>query len=503
VNISDPAGAEKAITVANLADMSTVARGDDAINAGSCRGPRQSDGDGVTDDEEKPDLAAPGTAIRAPEFDTTSGYTDKTGTSMAAPHVAGCAALLLEKDPLITPTAMKSLLRRTASPGGGVPGWDPAWGEGSLDCFRAWQETVDRKTNLTFLGSCSSLPSPPIPPCWDHPAIKTFNPVIYANLPNTINARIVNAGPAPSGPFEVRLGVWYFGNGTGEEFVCSRQVANLDPGAAPLVVECPWTPKAAALPFPVLPVPIYIASLRATIVYANDTNPLDNKASRFRSYGATKSPFEATGLVVNSTFDDLTMNLSPTPACATATGACPGWSFSSSSTGFPLAAGDCPEPVRFTLEPVAPDASREATIHVAVSGFNPATGENVPQEGLTMSASLGCLARGLDFPLAPANRDRLRWAGESFFLECPRTFDLARGDLPIVPYPATNTGDFTGATCLADEIAAPEWDDPLVPAAGGGFWYAARAGGPIPGSWDEPAGSGMEGTRDATLASCP
>ena len=67
------------VTVANADDQGTILRldpinGDDTINPGSLRGPRSNDGDLDTADEEKPDIAAHGTTIKAPDFNTTNGY---------------------------------------------------------------------------------------------------------------------------------------------------------------------------------------------------------------------------------------------------------------------------------------------------------------------------------------------------------------------------------------------------------------------------------------------
>jgi minor extracellular serine protease Vpr len=64
----------------------------------------------------KPDLAAPGGEILSstlPEFATTP-YVPIDGTSMAAPHVSGAAALLLQRHPLWTPRQVKSALMSTA-----------------------------------------------------------------------------------------------------------------------------------------------------------------------------------------------------------------------------------------------------------------------------------------------------------------------------------------------------------------------------------------------------
>lgn len=66
----------------------------------------------------KPDISAPGVAIRSsvPAFDGNyeDAYADLQGTSMASPHIAGAAALLLQKDSSMDPFEVKSLLMNNA-----------------------------------------------------------------------------------------------------------------------------------------------------------------------------------------------------------------------------------------------------------------------------------------------------------------------------------------------------------------------------------------------------
>lgn len=63
----------------------------------------------------KPDIAAPGGSVSA-EVGTGAGMTAFSGTSGAAPMVAGSAALLLQAYPKRTPTEIKALLMNTADP---------------------------------------------------------------------------------------------------------------------------------------------------------------------------------------------------------------------------------------------------------------------------------------------------------------------------------------------------------------------------------------------------
>jgi subtilisin family serine protease len=70
----------------------------------------------------KPDLAAPGLDVLSstPPQTTGSTFAVFAGTSMATPHVAGAAALLLQRHPGWTPWNVKSALMSTAA---------PAWGD--------------------------------------------------------------------------------------------------------------------------------------------------------------------------------------------------------------------------------------------------------------------------------------------------------------------------------------------------------------------------------------
>ena len=60
------------------------------------------------------DIWAPGNRIASADYSSYNGYTFKSGTSMASPHVAGAAALYLERYPNATPDQVRSGILRSA-----------------------------------------------------------------------------------------------------------------------------------------------------------------------------------------------------------------------------------------------------------------------------------------------------------------------------------------------------------------------------------------------------
>ncbi len=126
VSITDPGNAEAAITVGATHGYRPYAYG---VSYFSSRGPT---GDGRS----KPDLVAPGEKIwsSVPE----GGVRFLDGTSMAAPHVSGCAALLMARyhELIGDPSRIKSILTSTASDLGRESYFQ---GHGLVDVLRAMQ----------------------------------------------------------------------------------------------------------------------------------------------------------------------------------------------------------------------------------------------------------------------------------------------------------------------------------------------------------------------------
>lgn len=84
----------------------------------------------------KPEVSAPGQSVRSCEPGNMYGY--KSGTSMAAPHVAGALMLLKEAFPYLSGEELKLALYYTAVDMG-APGEDNVFGMGIIDVFAAYE----------------------------------------------------------------------------------------------------------------------------------------------------------------------------------------------------------------------------------------------------------------------------------------------------------------------------------------------------------------------------
>ena len=104
----------------------------DTISDFSSRGPRG------FDSKLKPEITAPGGAIFGAAMGTGDGGVTYGGTSMAAPHVAGVAALLVEGHPGWDPTHIKAAMMNTAVDLAGASTWEvPRQGAGRVDALGA------------------------------------------------------------------------------------------------------------------------------------------------------------------------------------------------------------------------------------------------------------------------------------------------------------------------------------------------------------------------------
>ena len=81
-------------------------------------------------------VAAPGVSIYSTYWNGGSTYASMSGTSMAAPHVAGLAALLFSQDGSRGNAEVRSLIEESADDLGDT-GWDQYYGYGRINAYRA------------------------------------------------------------------------------------------------------------------------------------------------------------------------------------------------------------------------------------------------------------------------------------------------------------------------------------------------------------------------------
>ncbi|MCK6447310.1 MAG: S8 family serine peptidase [Planctomycetes bacterium] len=91
-SLREEASAKNSFTVGSVRDYESGAEEPGTISPSSSRGPC---GDGRW----KPNVCAPGTSILSVDSGDVNGYTSKSGTSMATPHVTGLAAQLVDHQP--------------------------------------------------------------------------------------------------------------------------------------------------------------------------------------------------------------------------------------------------------------------------------------------------------------------------------------------------------------------------------------------------------------------
>jgi len=106
MSVTTPGISRKVITVGCCDDTHMVMLGGKRICNYSGRGPTRAS-------VPKPDVVAPGAGIMSCCQKKSYGqftYTQRSGTSMATPIVSGAAALLLEKEPFLTNTQVKTRL---------------------------------------------------------------------------------------------------------------------------------------------------------------------------------------------------------------------------------------------------------------------------------------------------------------------------------------------------------------------------------------------------------
>lgn len=138
------------------------------------------------------DVAAPGDVIYStyrglnPSTGRHDNYASMSGTSMASPHVAGLAALILSRNPMLTPDQVRAIIESTAKDRGPT-GRDIYFGAGRIDAGRALAAT---------------------PPSDAPPPIHTPGPGLNMDLPGCIELML-------NGGFEGGGANWELSGATG------------------------------------------------------------------------------------------------------------------------------------------------------------------------------------------------------------------------------------------------------------------------------------------------
>lgn len=189
--LGSPGSAPAALTVGAVDKQ-------DQIADFSSRGPN-------LDGTPKPDITGPGVDITAAlttqsEEPSSEGYISQSGTSMASPHVAGAAALVLQQHPGWSGARLKALLTGSAKPNPLLNAHQQ--GAGRVDLTRAATASVVSEPGSLGFGTHAW------PHADDKPAAKTLTYRNYGT--QAVTLRLTTTGtdssgrPAPDGMFTVK-----------------------------------------------------------------------------------------------------------------------------------------------------------------------------------------------------------------------------------------------------------------------------------------------------------
>ena len=157
------------------------------------------------------ELAAPGVNVYSTVLD--NGYANKSGTSMAAPHVVGVAALVWSSFPYMSRDQLRFYLRYTADDLGSL-GFDESYGYGRINAKKAVEQTLPEHDLLIM--------------SWNRPSY------VEPNSTAIINCTILNFGTHNESDVTVQLLI----NNTQ---VSNTTINELSTGAS-ATISCYWSP---------------------------------------------------------------------------------------------------------------------------------------------------------------------------------------------------------------------------------------------------------------------
>jgi subtilisin family serine protease len=519
VVVATPGAADDAITVTGSNYMGSIDRGGDLWGEYSVQGGRMSDGDAVSEDEEKPDLTAPGAdlyyegvlewGVWSATLDTSSLYHDRLGTSMAAPHVAGCAALLVQAGLAGAPLSLKELLRDTAED----MAWDPHYrsyrdwqnssGHGLLDCCAAVDGYMNRGDRDPGFDIWCDRPAPPY--WWESTDITVWPRPIQEGATHFVYATVENYGTEPAVDFDVLMSFYDFSNDRRKSDICSRSIDRLEPGTS-LTVSCEWTPEVGGA------AEYEHGCVKAEVIYGLDSDHQNNCAQKNLRILTTdggragRAPALFEMLVENETGELVDVEVRDDHNPNT------GWELQISPRQFQMGPSDCPVLVAAQLDSTFASVSSHGvnleivgrdvnSIEIEMGGAKVVGQFDADGDG--HGGAVDCDDDNFDLWTVPGETRALRFENSKDWLlwtepakpgsiAAVLLYDTLRADSP-------DGFAMASTVCVEPDGADTQSHDPSTPSPGNTFYYLVRA--------ENPCGEGRLGIDSRSYVrtglSCP